>query len=172
MTPMSDLGRVHSINLSAGGVPKRAVPRATLVSLGFHGDVQKDKKHHGGPDRAVSLWSLEVIRALAEEGHRLEPGAAGENVTVEGLVWSSVVPGVRLALGQEILVEIASYAAPCNTIRHCFLENDFTRISHKLHPGTSRVYARVIRSGELAEGDRIVVLPKEERRRDTEDTEI
>lgn len=155
---MSNCGRVHSLNLSGGGVPKRPVLRAKILPLGIEGDVQNDTVHHGGPERAVSLWSLEVIRELAAEGHPVVPGAAGENVTVEGIDWADIVPGVRLAIGAEVVLETASYAAPCKTIERCFVGGEFTRISHKVHPTVSRVYARVIQGGWIHQGDPIQVL--------------
>src|SRR5262249_32294921 len=103
-----------------------------------------------------SLWSLEVIRELVAEGHPIAPGFAGENVTVEGLAWADVVPGVRLAVG-EAVVEVVSFASPCQTIAHCFLGRDSKRISHKLHPTMSRVHARGVRGGWVEPNQRIVL---------------
>jgi len=123
---------------------------------GLAGDVQRDRKYHGGPERAICLFSLERITALAHEGHHIAPGATGENITVSGIDWDLVVPGARLEIG-EILLEIASYTKPCKTIRHVFAEEKFTRMSQKLHPGWSRVYARVLRSGRVTTGDQVTL---------------
>ena len=106
-------GVVVSINLSDGGVPKKRVSDARVSSLGLYGDAHNDKKHHGGPDRAVCLYSLERIHALQAEGHPIDAGTAGENLTVEGLDWELVVPGKRMKVGDEILLEIASFTSPC-----------------------------------------------------------
>ena len=54
-------GRVESINTSRGGVPKTAVLEAQVTSEGIVGDVQRDLRYHGGPERAVSIYSLELI---------------------------------------------------------------------------------------------------------------
>jgi MOSC domain-containing protein YiiM len=78
-------GRVVSINRSAGGVPKLAAPEAFVSVDGVEGDRQRDERHHGGRDRAVSLFSLERILALRAQGHPIAPGTTGENVTVEGI---------------------------------------------------------------------------------------
>jgi MOSC domain-containing protein YiiM len=67
-------------------------------------------------------------------------------------------PGARLALGDEVVVEITGYAAPCNTIVDSFRDGEFKRISQKLRPGDSRLYARVIRAGRLAVGQLVRVL--------------
>jgi MOSC domain-containing protein YiiM len=147
------VGRVHRINVNpSGGVPKQRVPAVRLLAGGVEGDRQRNLKHHGGPDRAVSLFALERIQALSAEGHPIGPGTAGENLTVEGLDWEAVRPGERLAVGEAVL-EVTSFAAPCTTIRDSFQGREFTRISEKVHPGWSRVYARVLREGLVREGD-------------------
>jgi MOSC domain-containing protein YiiM len=97
-------GRIVQLSVSAGGVPKLAVPAARLTGLGLQGDAHR-YEHHGGPERAVCLFSLEAIDALAAEGHAIEPGAIGENVTVEGIDWNLVTPGVRLRLGERVVLQ-------------------------------------------------------------------
>jgi MOSC domain-containing protein YiiM len=149
---------VHAINLSRGGVPKSAVTQAHLGVLGFAGDGQHDKRHHGGAERAVSLWSLEVVAALAAEGHDLFAGASGENLTLTGVSWPTLAPGTTLAIGPEVVVQISSYCTPCKTIAHCFSDGDFMRISHLVDPARSRLYARVLSGGWVTRGDGVVVM--------------
>jgi len=151
-------GRVSQINLSDGGVPKLPVAEALVTRNGIAGDRQKHTVFHGGPERAVSLFSLEVIERLRTEGHPIEPGSTGENVTVAGLDWPLLAPGSRLALGGEVILEITSYAAPCSTIRESFADGRFKRISQKINPGESRLYARVLGEGRITAGDRVRVL--------------
>jgi len=152
-------GTIASINISGGGVPKRRVTDAKVLLLGLQGDEQDDKVHHGGPERAVCIFSLDRLRALQAEGHPIEPGTAGENLTVEGIPWESVMPGVRLKVGPEVLLEVTSFTSPCKTIRRSFIDGRFVRISQKVHPGWSRVYARVIAEGDVRLGDKIEILP-------------
>jgi MOSC domain-containing protein YiiM len=147
------IGIIVSINVSRGGVPKRRVSGATVSQLGLQGDGQDDEKHHGGPERAVCIYSLERIRSLQNEGHPIDVGTVGENVTVEGINWELVLPGVQLKLGDDVVVEIASFTDPCKTIKGSFIDGKFVRISQKLHPGWSRVYARVLSEGEIHFGD-------------------
>lgn len=146
-------GRLHSINVSNGGVPKLPVLAAEITASGVAGDAQRDLRLHGGPDRAVCLWSLEVISALQREGHPVRVGSTGENLTLSDLPWPSLVPGARLAVGERVLLEITSYATPCRTIWHSFRLRRYGRISHKKHPGESRLYARVLRPGAARVGD-------------------
>lgn len=149
---------ILQVSVSNGGVPKRAVPDAMVTRDGLAGDWQSNRKYHGGPDRAVCLLSAELIAQLASEGHPIAPGTTGENLTVSGLDWPSLVPGVRLSVGDAEL-EVVSYAAPCKTIRASFADERFERISQKTHPGESRVYARVLREGHVRTGDPVRVLP-------------
>ncbi len=155
-------GVLVSINISGGGVPKRRVADAKVSLLGLLGDAQNDTKGHGGPERALCVYSLERIHSLQQEGHPIDVGTVGENVTVEGIDWDLVVPGVQLKVGDEVLLEVASFTNPCKTIKASFIDGRFVRIAQKLHPGWSRVYARVLSEGEIHFGDPIEVIPATE----------
>ena len=152
-------GRIVQISVSPGGVPKTAVPAARVGELGLEGDAHRDREHHGGPERAVCLYALELIRALRAEGHAVVPGALGENVTVEGVDWVAVVPGARLALGDEVLLEVTRYTSPCTGITAAFRDGAYARVSQKRHPGWSRVYTRVLTPGAIRLGDAVRLLP-------------
>ena len=155
---MTEEGLIFSINCSQGGVPKLPVSEALVSPSGIFGDSQKNLKHHGGPDRAVCLFSLERIRALQEEGHPIGTGTTGENLTISGLDWDLVSPGSILEIGGAIL-EITDFTKPCKTIRDSFIDQKFTRMSQQLHPGWSRVYARVLKEGMVRTGDRVALNP-------------
>ena len=148
--------KLHQISVSNGGVPKRAIPRAEITAAGVTGDRQRNPDIHGGPDRAVCLYSLDVIEALQAEGHPIAPGSAGENLTLAGLDWSSIKPGVRLRVG-HVRLEVVSYTAPCVHNAGWFLNEDFSRMSQKKFPGWSRVYARVLTEGTVRTGDPVEI---------------
>jgi MOSC domain-containing protein YiiM len=150
-------GRVESINASRGGVPKRSMFEALITEHGIDGDRQRDLRFHGGPDRAVVLFSLDVIKALQREGHSIAAGTTGENLTVSGVPWNTIVPGTELQVGEARLL-ITKFTSPCEKIAFSFLENDFTRISQKLHPGWSRVSARVLAGGLVTIGDAVELI--------------
>ena len=151
-------GRIFQLNVSNGGVPKLAVREAVLTPGGLEGDRQRDRRYHGGPERALCLFALERVLELQAEGHPIFPGSVGENLTVVGLDWSGLTPGARLALGEEAVVEITSYTSPCKNLRASFAGGDFKRISQKVHPGDSRLYARVLRPGRLSVGQPVKLL--------------
>ena len=155
-------GRIVQISVSRGGVPKTAVARARVTAVGLDGDAHRDMEHHGGPERAVCLYAIEAITSLQAEGHGIVPGAIGENVTVEGLDWSSIGPGCYMLLGETVLLQVTRYTSPCVNIARAFMNGDYTRVSQKRHPGWSRVYARVLAPGSIRPGDPVRLLDEVE----------
>ena len=152
-------GKIAQINISNGGVPKTSIPKGTVTFEGIEGDRQKNLKYHGGPDRAICLWSFEVIRTLQGEGHPIQPGDAGENITVGGLVWEELTVGDQFQIGEDVTLEITDFAPPCRTIAKYFKQRRYGRISHKKNPGTSRLYAKVLAPGMMQVGNRIHLIP-------------
>ncbi len=149
---------IFQLSRSNGGVPKLAVPEVMIRTAGLEGDWQLNRVHHGGPDRAVCLFPIETIQTLQAEGHPIVPGSVGENITTVGLHWELVVPGTQLLLGDRVLLEIVSFTVPCRTIQRAFADGKFGRISQKTHPGSSRVYARVLAEGVVRVGDPVVLV--------------
>jgi len=145
-------GRIESINTSRGGVPKAPVFEAFVTPEGIDGDHQRDRRFHGGPDRAVMIFSLDVINALRSEGHPIAAGSTGENLTLSGLDWTALSPGAEVAIG-EVRLRITKYASPCHKIAGSFADGDVSRISEQAHPGWSRVCARVVSEGLIRIGD-------------------
>lgn len=149
------VGWIFQINASNGGVPKLSRKLGEVTFNGLNGDNQANPDVHGGPERALCLYSLERILALQAEGHPIFPGSAGENLTLAGLDWSLVNPGTRLQLGASVLVQVTRYTSPCNTISGSFLKNDYSRISQKVFPSWSRVYAQVLQPGTIQVSDAV-----------------
>jgi MOSC domain-containing protein YiiM len=152
---MTGQASVFQINLSSGGVPKLPVHSARVGPEGLVGDHQNDREHHGGPDKALCLYSLERILDLQSEGHPIFSGATGENLVLCGLDWDQMVPGVRLTLGDTVEIEITSYASPCHKIAGSFAEGKIQRMSQEQHPGWARLYARVLSPGTVRTGDKV-----------------
>lgn len=153
----SDRGRLVQINTSGGGVPKLPVEEATIGRRGVVGDRQDARLHHGRPWQALCLWSTDVIDALRGEGHPIEAGSAGENLTVEGLAWEQLRAGTILEIG-DIRCRLSAAAVPCAKNARWFEGGDFNRILHTRHPGWSRWYASVLRPGEIRPGDEVRVV--------------
>jgi MOSC domain-containing protein YiiM len=151
------LPTVVSLHRSNGGVPKVEIPSARVSTAGIEGDRQRNLKYHGGPDRALCLYSLDLIEALQAEGHPVAPGTMGENVVIRGIPWDRMVAGVKLRLG-EVEIELTTFAHPCRNIRQSFRGGRIERVSPKTHPGWSRIYARVLKPGLLSPKDHVLFL--------------
>jgi len=146
-------GAVASLHAAPqGGVPKPSVPWLDVTSDGCTGDLQRNKRYHGGPQRAVCLYGLERLEALRDEGHPIAPGSTGENVLIHRLAWSDLAADDVLHLGQ-VTLRLTTEAPPCSAIAASFAEGAFQRISSVQHPGWSRWYAEVLTEGRIEVGD-------------------
>jgi len=149
---------VYQINLSDGGVPKRPVLEAVIATTGVEGDRQRNLNVHGGLDRALCLFSQDLIERLQDEGHSIDAGSSGENLTFAGLEWEKLIPGDRLQIGPDVQLEIMSYTIPCDQNAQWFRDRDYKRVSQKKNPGWSRFYAKVLREGVVRPGDAVEIL--------------
>ena len=160
--PTSRVGRIERVNISRGGVPKTPVDETYVDWNGLDGDVQAAREHHGRPFQALCLWSAEVIDRLAADGHPIFYGAAGENVTISGIPWDDVVPGVRLRI-DDVECEVWAYAVPCKKNAQWMSDGDFQRLHHDRTAETgvalSRVYATVTARGTIRTGAEVVLEP-------------
>jgi MOSC domain-containing protein YiiM len=156
---MTQRGIIVQVSISRGGVPRLPVAEGVVTDLGIEGDGHDNPDVHGGPERALCLFAIERIEAMAAEGHPIAAGSTGENITTRGIDWDLVVPGSRLQLGADVLVEITRYTTPCKTNARWFKGGDFNRMHQNLFPGFSRVYARVITAGVLRPGHEVELLP-------------
>jgi MOSC domain-containing protein YiiM/GNAT superfamily N-acetyltransferase len=155
-------GRVLQVNISPGGVPKLPVDRAWIATDGLVGDAHRHRYVHGGPHRAVALLGIEAIERVQADGHPIEPGSVGENLTTAGIELSKLPVGTRLTIGNEAVLELSGPANPCDVIKGSFRNGKSGRISILVHPSDSRMYARVIVEGEVCPGDPIAVTPPAE----------
>ncbi len=153
-------GAIHSINVSgSGGVPKKSV-RAAIVSFeGLEGDYNRfrTERKSGDPGRAVCIFSLERIRELRSEGHPIDVGTAGENLTIEGLHWPSLRVGMTLRVG-GVSIRLSEPCAPCSKIGGSFQGEDFSRVDHQKREGWSRWSASVVEEGSVSVGDSVHLI--------------
>jgi len=138
------------------GIFKQPVPgRVMLRALGLDGDGQADLDAHGGPNRAVYVYSIENYRYWANRLGRtnFEPAAQfGENFTVEGMTEDVVHIGDVFRIGGA-LVEVSQPRPPCFKLGVRMGIPDF----HKQFAESCRVgfYLRVLEEGEVGAGDAI-----------------
>ena len=56
-----------------------------------------------------------------------------------------------------MLLEVVSYTSPCWKLKPWFADGNFGRLSQETHPGWSRVYAKVLKSGTVTIGDTVQI---------------
>ena len=142
-------GTILAVCIGPGGIPKHSVPEARATPAGLVGDRQR-YRIHGGPDRGLCLFSIEDYHSLRRDGVPCEnPGTFGENVLVQGLDFEPLLPGDRLELGDEVLIELFDVREPCGTLKS--VDARFPN----LMLGRSGFVCRVLREGVLRPGPRV-----------------
>lgn len=123
--------------------------------LGFEGDVQADKRFHGGNQKAVYAYAAEDIEWWETELHReLGPGFFGENLTLRGVTVSHAPVGERWEVGSALL-EVTEARTPCWKLAAKVGDPGFERRFFQAdRPGT---YLSVVRAGEVGPGDAVRV---------------
>jgi MOSC domain-containing protein YiiM len=125
---------------------------------GLAGDVQADRRVHGGPDMAVYSYAREDIDWWeAELGRPLEDGTFGENLTLTGVDASGAEVGERWLVGQTVL-EVCAPRVPCWKLGVRMDDPRFVkRFAKALRPGA---YQRVIEEGTIGKGDAVELLER------------
>ena len=157
---------VHQLRSDAGtvgttAIDKRAVSGSVRVgAYGVYADVQADRKHHGGLDKAVYAYSqADADYWVSELGRELPPGWFGENLRVEGLDVNAARVGEQWQIGSTLVVEVTMPRSPCQTFAR-WVGGDDERGWVKRFGASGRVgsYLRVIKTGRIQAGDEVNVL--------------
>ncbi len=145
-------GRVIAVCVGPGGIPKHPVERVYASADGLEGDAHR-YRFHGGPNRAVCLFSEEDCESLRRDGVPIAgPGAFGENLLLEGLPFQDLGPGQQLQVGPEVILEIHDIREPCKTLRS--LDGRFPALME----GRSGFVCRVLQPGTLEPGQTVRTL--------------
>jgi MOSC domain-containing protein YiiM len=139
------------------GIDKRPVDgRVAVGELGLDGDVQVNRKYHGGEGQAVYAYAQEDADWWAAElGRDLPPGRFGENLRTRGLDLTNAVLGERWAVGTALL-EVTACRIPCANFERFWNVPQLVR-RFTAH-GASGAYLRVLQTGEVGAGDAVEVV--------------
>ena len=165
-----DVCVVHQLLADAGNVgvtaiDKRPVDGAVKVGpYGLYADVQADRKHHGGLDKAVYAYSAEDADYWAAELGRLLPaGWFGENLRTDGIDLSGARVGERWRIGDALVVEVTGPRIPCQTFaRRVGGDQEHGWVRRFTQAGRPGLYLRVLERGSVSAGDVIEVLERPE----------
>lgn len=142
------------------GICKKPVSgQVTLRALGFDGDGVADTKNHGGPDKAICVYSLDHYPFWEKTlGVRLPAAAFGENLSVSNLKEDDVCIGDIFLLGTAT-VQISQPRQPCTTLAARYGRNDLVKLV--INSGFSGFYFRVLQEGEVRVGAPLVLVEKD-----------
>jgi MOSC domain-containing protein YiiM len=142
------------------GICKKPVSgQVTLRALGFDGDGVADTKNHGGPDKAICVYSLDHYPFWEKTlGVRLPAAAFGENLSVSNLKEDDVCIGDIFLLGTAT-VQISQPRQHCTTLAARYGRNDLVKLV--INSGFSGFYFRVLQEGEVRVGAPLVLVEKD-----------
>jgi MOSC domain-containing protein YiiM len=148
-------GTLVQLNVSPGGMPKLPIPSALVTKTGVAGDRQRNLKYHGGPDRAVCLFSTELYDWLRDDEQIDLPwGSIGENFTTRGIDLRQL-NGDRLRVGAAgCIIQLTKVREPCRNL------NRWDPRLLELIEGRSGWVAKVLSEGPVSPGDEIEILPQ------------
>jgi len=137
------------------GIDKHPVPGPWRIGLeGLERDAQADRRHHGGPEKALHHYALDHAAAWeAEIGTNPligQPGAFGENLSTQGWTEATVCLGDVARFGAALL-QVAQARQPCFKLNHRFGLPDMARRVQT--SGRTGWYWRVLEPGEAQPGD-------------------
>ncbi|MCB1863486.1 MAG: MOSC domain-containing protein [Gammaproteobacteria bacterium] len=147
----------------ASGIFKRPLDNSVEVTrTGLAGDEHGDKKHHGGPEKAIhhypfdhyAIWKSEVPKFAVVLDRE---GAFGENISTEGLTEADVCIGDIYRLGTA-LVEVSQARQPCWRLNERF--GNTTMARRVQDTGRTGWYYRVLDAGQVGPGDSIDLVER------------
>jgi MOSC domain-containing protein YiiM len=132
-----------------------------LRRLNLQGDQQADLKVHGGPTKAVYVYPADYYSFWREQFPDMELpwGMFGENLTIWGLRDDAVYIGDQLQVGSALLA-VTEPRMPCFKLALKFGRDDVLKLFFR--SGFSGFYCAVLQEGDVAAGDPVRLLHREE----------
>jgi MOSC domain-containing protein YiiM len=134
-----------------------------IHSLGIKGDEQADLSVHGGIEKAIyaypaehyAFWN-ELLSRETRKPTLLKHGAIGENFTIEGLLETEVFIGDKLLIGDLEFV-VVKLREPCFKFNATLGYKGASKAM--VQSGFCGWYLRVLKTGTLAAGAQITLIP-------------
>ena len=132
------------------GVQKKNVHQVCLIEdYGIEGDAHAGKWH-----RQVSLLSYDRIQEFRARGAKVEDGAFGENLVVEGIDFKTLPIGTKFKCN-DVVLELTQIGKECH--HGCAI---FQAMGDCIMPREG-VFARVLEPGTISVGDEMTIVPRE-----------
>jgi len=144
------------------GIDKRAVAGPVFLGReGLSGDAQGDRKHHGGPDKALHHYAFDHyahwIDTIGDRAVLERPGAFGENLSTRGMTEDDTAIGDVFRLGGAV-IQVSQGRQPCWKLNARFEVADMAAQVQKT--GFTGWYYRVIEEGPIEAGDALVLTDR------------
>lgn len=129
-----------------------------VTPAGVLGDGQADRKHHGGADKAICVYSVDHFGFWRQFLGRDEFGSGGfgENFSIAELNEDTVCLGDRWRIGSAEF-EVSQPRQPCWKLARRWENKGMA--AETIKNGKTGWYMRVTRSGTVKPGDIIDVIP-------------
>ncbi|MBL4630297.1 MAG: MOSC domain-containing protein [Paraglaciecola sp.] len=140
------------------GIYKYPVKHAVIDELGIQGDVQVDKRYHGGPERALHQYALtsyeKIIKAYPLLHKQAWPGSIGENLSVADMNETNVCIGDIYQMG-GCQIQVSGPRMPCYKISAKFKTPGLDKFiaKHAIHGW----YFRVLKNGSICMNDPVIL---------------
>jgi MOSC domain-containing protein YiiM len=142
-------------------LPKQSIKSVTLTKEGIIGDSNKFRynKKKGDPDMAVLLLTIAELEELNIRGFSIQPGDFGENILLDGIHFTDIMPDMRLSVGDEVILQVSRICDPCSKLSQIPAIGK-THIKQLLQEsnGLRGWYARVIQGGNIGVGEIVTLL--------------
>lgn len=155
---LAPLGQVGTLS----GIAKNIVRGPWhLTRNGIAGDAQGDRRHHGGPEKALHHYPREHYAAWSRElrEHPLlrDAGAFGENLSTIGWTEENVCIGDVVRFGSVVL-QVSQGRQPCFRLNLRFGREDMA--VKVQHTGRTGWYYRVCEPGVVADGAELTLVDR------------
>jgi MOSC domain-containing protein YiiM len=143
---------------SPTGIYKKSVEQVSVDLLGIEGDIQADKRFHGGPEKALHQYALssyeKIIKRYPLLHKKAEPGMIGENLSAIDMNEHNVCIGDIYKVGSAIL-QVSSPRIPCWKIDTKFKQPHLHQFisQHRLNGW----YYRVVQAGDITLNDKLIL---------------
>ena len=128
------------------GTSKTMIEEANVIEdFGIENDAHAGKWH-----RQVSLLALEKIEAFRNKGAKVDFGAFGENLVVEGIELNKLPIGQKIKVG-EIELEVTQIGKKCHD--KCAI---YYQVGQCIMPSNG-IFTKVLKGGKVKVGDECVL---------------
>lgn len=141
------MGKVIAVCISEiKGTKKQNIHEAEFIrDWGIKNDAHAGKWH-----RQVSLLSYDKVEVFRAKGAKVEDGAFGENLLVEGIDFAALPVGTVFRCN-EVVLELTQVGKKCH--QGCAI---FREMGDCIMPREG-VFTRVLHGGIIREGDELVI---------------